>query len=80
MLTSYIRAAMHHARYEIIEDELPFYGEIPECQGVWASGATLEQCREELEAALEDWVLFRLSRQLPVPVIDNLDLSVREVA
>jgi len=80
MLTSYIRAAMRHAHYEIIEDALPFYGEIPACQGVWASGATLEQCREDLESALEDWLLFRLSRQLPVPVIDDIDLSVREVA
>ena len=80
MLTSYIRAAMHHARYEILEDERPFYGEIPECQGVWASGVTLEECREELESSLEDWLLFRLSRQLPVPVIDDLDLSIREVA
>jgi len=80
MLTSYIRAAMCHARYEIIEDERPFYGEIPECQGVWASGGTLEQCREELESAMEDWLLFRLSRQLPVPVIDEIDLSVRVVA
>ncbi len=71
---------MRHARYEIIEDDQPFYGEIPECQGVWASGVTLEQCREELESALEDWLLFRLSRQLPAPVIDEIDLSVREVA
>jgi predicted RNase H-like HicB family nuclease len=80
MLTAYIRAAMRHARYEIMEDERPFYGEIAECQGVWAAGVTLEQCRDELESAMEDWLLFRLSRQLPVPVVDEIDLSVREVA
>jgi predicted RNase H-like HicB family nuclease len=80
MLTAYIQAAMRRAHYEIIEDAQPFYGEIPECQGVWASGGTLEACREELESALEDWLLFRLSRQLAVPVIDEIDLSVREVA
>ncbi len=80
MLTAYIRAAMRHARYEMIADGQPFYGEIPECQGVWATGVTLEECLEELESALEDWLLFRLSRQLPVPTIDEIDLSVRDVA
>ncbi|HSW51474.1 MAG TPA: hypothetical protein VLH09_14910 [Bryobacteraceae bacterium] len=80
MLTAYLRAAMRHARYEMMEDGQPYYGEIPVCEGVWAAGATLEQCREELESALEDWFLFRLSRQLPVPVIDEIDLTVREVA
>ncbi len=80
MLTAYLRAAMRHGRYDIIEDDQRFYGEIPECEGVWAAGSTLEECREELEAALEDWLLFRLSRQLPVPVIDEIDLTVREVA
>ncbi len=43
MLTAYIRAAMRHAHYEILDGEQPFYGEIPECQGVWAAAATLEQ-------------------------------------
>jgi predicted RNase H-like HicB family nuclease len=80
MLSAYLRAAMRHARYDIIEDDQRFYGEIPECEGVWAAGPTLEECREEVESALEDWLLFRLSRQLPVPVIEEIDLTVREVA
>lgn len=71
---------MRHARYELLKDERAFYGEIPECQGVWARGETLEECRLELRAALEDWLLFRISRQLPVPAIEGIDLSVREVA
>jgi len=64
----------------MIDSSEPFYGEIPDCQGVWATGKTLEECREELEAALEDWILFRVSRQLAVPVIDGIDLTVGEVA
>ncbi len=80
MLTQYIRAAMQRARYETIEDPEPFYGEIPDCQGVWATGQTPEECRRELESALEDWILLRLSRQLSVPVIEGLDLTVRDVA
>ena len=79
-MTEYIRAAMRQARYEVIEDPEPYYGDIPDCQGVWATGKTPEQCREELESALEDWILFRMSRQLPLPVIEGLDLTVRDVA
>ena len=35
MLLEYIEEALRRARYEIIEDEEPYYGEIPELQGVW---------------------------------------------
>jgi predicted RNase H-like HicB family nuclease len=78
MLTDYIRAAMRRARYEILEDEGSFYGEIPECQGVWANADTLEDCRTELQEVLEDWLLYRLAKQLPVPVIDGISLAIQE--
>jgi len=61
MLTSYLRAAMRRARYEIVEDDGPFYGEIPTIPGVWASAKTLEACREELESVLEGWVLVSVA-------------------
>jgi predicted RNase H-like HicB family nuclease len=48
--------------------------------GAWASGLTLEACRKELAEVLEDWLLFRLSRQMPIPVIQGIDLAIREVA
>ena len=50
MLTAYIRAAMGKAKYEILPDDGTFYGEIPDFQGVYATAATLEACREELLA------------------------------
>ena len=53
MLSQYIQAAMQRTRYEIIKDELPYYGEISECPGVWASGRDLEECRGNLVEALE---------------------------
>jgi len=61
MLTSYLRAAMRRARYEIVEDDGSFYGEIPTIPGVWASAKTLEACREELESVLEGWVLVSVA-------------------
>ncbi len=80
MLTKYLQAAMHRAQYEILEDDRTFYGQVPGFQGVWANAPTLEACREELEQALEDWLLFSISRHLPLPVIDGLDLAIKEVA
>ncbi len=62
MSTEYLRAGMERAHYEIIEDEEPFYGEIPGIDGVWATGKTLEKCRTRLAAVLKDWVLFSVSQ------------------
>ena len=76
MLTEYIRAAMKRAKYEILEDDGTYYGEIPECRGVWANAATLEACREELQEVLEEWMLFHLNDGLSRPVLDGIDLSL----
>jgi predicted RNase H-like HicB family nuclease len=80
MLTRYIRAAMHWARYEILSDEGTFYGEIPGFDGVYANAKTLEACREELEEVLEEWLLLRVSKNLPLPVVDGIELAIKEVA
>ena len=80
MLTAYIQAAMRHATYEILEEDEGFYGEIPGMQGVWGSNATLEGCREALQASLEDWIVFRLRRGLEVPTLDEIDLNIPLIA
>ncbi len=80
MLTKYVRAAMHRATYEILPDVGTYCGEIPGFQGVYANAATLEACREELEEILEEWILFRVSRNLSLPVVDGIELAIREVA
>ena len=78
MLTEYIHAAMRRAKYEILAEDGTFYGEIPECNGVFATAPTLEECREELEEVLEEWILFRVHRGLDLPVIDGRELTIRE--
>ena len=80
MLNKYISAALRHAHYEMLESNEGFYGSIPGIEGVWAQATTLEECREELSSALEDWLLFSLSRHQPIPELDGIDLTVREVA
>ncbi|MGD1911781.1 MAG: type II toxin-antitoxin system HicB family antitoxin [Rivularia sp. (in: cyanobacteria)] len=80
MLTEYIHRAMRKATYELLEDGT-FYSEIAECQGVWANASTLEVCREELQDALEGWIILGLSLGHTLPVIDGVNLnSIKEVA
>ncbi len=76
MLLEYLNAAMEQAEYEKIQDEEPYYGEIPELQGVWATGKTLEACRRNLFHALEDWVLFSIHRGDPIPPIRELAIEL----
>jgi len=80
MLLEYVQAALRHAKYEILTGEDTYYGEIPECRGVYANAASLEGCREQLREVLEEWVLFRVHRNLALPVIDGIELAIKEVA
>lgn len=75
MISEYITAAMKNAHYEIIEDEEPYYGEIPELKGVWATGKTLEECRDNLTENLEGWILVRNSQGMDIPVINGYKVT-----
>ncbi len=80
MLLEYIQAALRQAKYEILPDDGSYYGEIPLCNGVYANADTLEDCREQLREVLEEWVLFRVYRNLPLPVIQGIELTIKELA
>jgi predicted RNase H-like HicB family nuclease len=80
VLNQYIAAALRRAHYEVLENGEGFYGSIPELTGVWAQASTLEECRDALSSALEDWLLFSLLRQHAIPVIGGIDLAIRDVA
>ena len=68
MLTEYIDEALRRAQYEIIDnDPEPYYGEIKELQGVWATGKTLEECRNNLKDVIEGWILLSVKQGLLVP-------------
>jgi predicted RNase H-like HicB family nuclease len=80
VISEYIEEAMKYARYEIIEDEEPYYGEIPPLQGVWATGKTLEECRANLKEVLEGWLVLSLRKGLPIPAIGGVSIDeVEEV-
>lgn len=73
MLTTYIQAAMRMAKYEILENHA-YYGEIPGFEGVWANADTLDACREELQSALEDWIVLGLRMGHTLPVVAGINL------
>lgn len=76
MITEYIEAALARATYEIIQDEEPYYGEIPGLQGVWATGKTLEECRRNLAETVEDWVLLSIAKGLPIPALGEVSIRL----
>ncbi|PZV03439.1 MAG: hypothetical protein DCF32_13875 [Leptolyngbya sp.] len=81
MLTRYIQAAIHEATYELLDDGT-FYGEIPACKGVWSNANSLEDCREELQDSLEEWIILGLRLGHTLPVVNDIDvnLTTAEVA
>jgi len=72
MLTEYIEEALRRARYEMIDDEEPYYGEVPELRGVWATGKTLEECRKNLKEVIEGWLVISIKKGLPIPQLGDL--------
>jgi predicted RNase H-like HicB family nuclease len=77
MLISYIQNAMRLAKYEIIADG-QYYGEIEGFPGVWAQADNLETCREELQGALEDWLVLGLRMRHKLPVVAGIQLVPEE--
>jgi predicted RNase H-like HicB family nuclease len=56
----YMEAAMSRARYE----EMPegtYYASIPGFDGLWATGATQEETREELYQTLDGWIYVHVT-------------------
>lgn len=80
MLTDYIQAALRKAKYEILDNNEGFYGEIPGFQGVWSNAPTLEACREELADVLEEWIFFHLADNTPLPKVNGINLRVKKMS
>lgn len=71
---------MEHAKYEILQDDGTYYGEIKKCPGVYSNAPTLEKCRNELEEVLEEWILFRVYKHLGIPRIDDVEIKIKKQA
>lgn len=79
MLSKYISAVMAQAKYRVVSEDDSIYGEIPGFEGVSAQASSLEICRQDLSESLEEWIFFRVSRDLPLPVIDGVQFSSKNI-
>jgi predicted RNase H-like HicB family nuclease len=79
MLTEYIKASLKRADYKKLEDG-SWYAEIPGFTGVWANGESVEECRNELQEVLEEWLILKIRDKDPIPTVDGLDINIVEKA
>lgn len=77
MLFEYIQAALEKAEYKQLDNNT-WFAEIPGFEGVWANGNTVEECRKELIEVLEDWLLLKIRDRDPVPVVNGIEISIKE--
>jgi len=75
MIIEYIEEALRRARYKKIDDDEPYYGEIAELKGVWATGKTLEECRSILQEVVEGWLLLSIKKGLPIPRLGEYEMT-----
>jgi len=80
VFAQYLSAALRGAEYEDIEDDGTVFATIPGFDGLWANAPTRSSARKELFSVLEGWVLLGLAHHHHIPVVDGIDLNVRQVA
>ena len=79
IFSDYFRVAMRHAEYETLPEGEGVFATIPGLDGLWANAPTIEECRDELESVLDDWVLIGLRLGHEIPSIDGLSLAQSQV-
>ncbi len=81
MLRAYMDRALQKAEYKQLPDR-SWYAEIPGLDGVWASGASVEECRNELSEVLEEWLMLKIHDHDEIPQIDGIAMKVegKEIA
>ncbi|MBU6231035.1 MAG: type II toxin-antitoxin system HicB family antitoxin [Patescibacteria group bacterium] len=82
MIQNYLYTYLNKAKYEMIDKGKTFYAEIKGLRGVWATGKTLEECRQNLLSSMESWLIYRLKKNLPIPnfTVKSKRLSIRRYA
>lgn len=79
MLFEYIQKALEKAQYKTLEDGT-WFAQIPDFQGVWANGRTIEECRHELMEVLEEWLLLKIRDGDPIPDLEGIEITFKEAS
>ena len=77
MLSEFIFKKLREARYKLLKDG-SYFGEVASLRGVWANANNLEDCRNELQEVLEDWLLLKVRDRENVPGF-RLKIGKREL-
>jgi predicted RNase H-like HicB family nuclease len=70
-MTEYVCNAMSKARYQVLEDGT-YYADVFLCPGVWATGDTVEECRDALEDVLTEWLVTAYEGREPMASVTEL--------
>ena len=77
MFAEYIQAALEKAQYKVIDNgDEPYFVDVPELDGVWATGCSVEVARRNFIEALEDWIAAHLLWNQALPPIGGQTISV----
>jgi len=79
MITEYVAKALERAHYRLVDDGT-FAATVRGLRGVIATGPSLEACRRDLASVVEEWVLVRVARGLPVPALGKAVVKVRRAS
>jgi len=79
MITDYIKAGLKKAQYKQLDDG-SWYADIPKFQGVWANGSSVEECRDELQEVLEEWLILKIRDRDPIPVVNGIKIKIEKQA
>ena len=80
MIRESTSVALAKTHYDTLPYDDSYYGEIADFKGVYTNTDTLAECRNLLEEVLKEWLLLRISRNLAVPVVNGLDLRIKQIA
>ena len=79
MILRYLDQALARARYERLEDG-SWSAHEPQLRGVIGIGPSLETCRANLAEVVEEWILVRVARALPIPRLGGVTIRVRKAS
>jgi predicted RNase H-like HicB family nuclease len=80
MFSEYVEKAVAQAKYTQLEDGT-FFAEIAGFDGVRGNGTSIQECRADLQDALEGWLILGLwDHDEDLPTVGGLSLIPRPAA
>ena len=79
MISKYVNNAIDRAKYERLDDG-SYCATVRGLRGVIATGASVTVCRKALAEIVEEWILVRVARHLPIPKLGGVTIRVRRAS